>query len=113
MHLPKGYEPSHVCLRFFPEVNDQVPFDNRSTRKFHERNFPPAYLLGIYVLPVFFQKKQFLFDFLNIIKHENYNLALQKIKSDNNLSEIDLSSLNKSVKLSLKESCDFDVELNN
>ena len=41
--------------------------------------------------------KKFLFDFLNIIKHENYNLALQKIKSDNNLSEIDLSSLNKSV----------------
>jgi putative peptide zinc metalloprotease protein len=41
--------------------------------------------------------KKFLFDFLNMIKQENYNSTLQKIKSDNNLSENDLSSLNKSV----------------
>lgn len=41
--------------------------------------------------------KKFLFDFLNIIKQENYSSALQKIKSDNNLSESDLSSLNESV----------------
>jgi putative peptide zinc metalloprotease protein len=41
--------------------------------------------------------KKFLFDFLNIIKQENYSSAIQKIKSDNNLSESDLSSLNESV----------------
>lgn len=44
-----------------------------------------------------FYIKKFLFDFLNSIKTENYDVAIKKIQKDNALSQSDLNYLNESV----------------
>ncbi|WP_299106120.1 site-2 protease family protein [uncultured Tenacibaculum sp.] len=66
-------------------------FVNDSKLIHNDEKYILVYLDKIYYI------REFLFDFFNTIKRENYSTAVQKIKSDQNLSEEEVTVLNESV----------------